>query len=76
MRIESMKIGVNQVFKMQIFIIGAALYDPQKNFSCLDGSKMIPFSFVNDDYCDCSDGSDEPGKTIFLLVRKHYFSFL
>ncbi|CAL8143040.1 unnamed protein product [Orchesella dallaii] len=39
----------------------AALYDPQKNFSCLDGSKLIPFSFVNDDYCDCKDGSDEPG---------------
>jgi len=39
----------------------AALYDPQKGFSCLDGSKLIPFSFVNDDYCDCADGSDEPG---------------
>ncbi|CAG7818739.1 unnamed protein product [Allacma fusca] len=38
-----------------------ALYDPQKDFSCLDGSKLIPFSFVNDDYCDCEDGSDEPG---------------
>ncbi|CAK8676005.1 unnamed protein product [Clavelina lepadiformis] len=36
-------------------------YDPLKDFTCLDGSRTISFQFVNDDYCDCSDGSDEPG---------------
>ncbi|RWS23055.1 glucosidase 2 subunit beta-like protein 1 [Leptotrombidium deliense] len=36
-------------------------YDPSKDFSCLDGSGTIPFRLVNDDYCDCKDGSDEPG---------------
>lgn len=38
-----------------------ALYDPLKDFQCLDGSMKLPFSYVNDDYCDCPDGSDEPG---------------
>ncbi|KAM5238322.1 glucosidase 2 subunit beta isoform 2-T2 [Ctenodactylus gundi] len=36
-------------------------YDETKPFTCLDGSATIPFDQVNDDYCDCKDGSDEPG---------------
>lgn len=28
-------------------------YKTQKDFTCLDGSMTIPFSLVNDDYCDC-----------------------
>lgn len=39
----------------------APLYDPSKDFTCFDGSLKIPFTQVNDDYCDCTDGSDEPG---------------
>lgn len=39
----------------------ASLYDPQKDFTCFDGSLTIPFTQVNDDYCDCPDASDEPG---------------
>ncbi|KAL7830732.1 hypothetical protein SRHO_G00318590 [Serrasalmus rhombeus] len=36
-------------------------YEENKPFTCLDGSRTIPFDRVNDDYCDCRDGSDEPG---------------
>jgi len=37
-------------------------YEADKNgfWACLDNSDMIPFDRVNDDYCDCQDGSDEP----------------
>ncbi|KAJ7367858.1 glucosidase II beta subunit-like-domain-containing protein [Mycena albidolilacea] len=40
-----------------------AKYSPPKSgaWKCLDGSKEIPWDFVNDDACDCPDGSDEPG---------------
>ncbi|KAI0773737.1 endoplasmic reticulum protein [Fomes fomentarius] len=43
-----------------------ARYAPTKQGSaetwqCLDGSKSIDWSAVNDDFCDCPDGSDEPG---------------
>lgn len=31
-------------------------------FSCLNGiGPTLPISAVNDEYCDCDDGSDEPG---------------
>lgn len=44
----------------------ASLYNPEKDFTCFDGSSTIPFSYVNDDYCDCFDGSDEPGTSACL----------
>ncbi|KAG8336269.1 hypothetical protein J6590_048497 [Homalodisca vitripennis] len=38
-----------------------SLYDPSIDFTCFDGLRTIPFKYVNDDYCDCNDGTDEPG---------------
>ena len=41
----------------------ASKYEPSGDgkWTCLDGSKIIDFDRVNDLYCDCPDGSDEPG---------------
>ncbi|KAJ3889220.1 glucosidase II beta subunit-like-domain-containing protein [Lentinula edodes] len=38
-------------------------YVPSRSntWTCLDGLKEIPWDYVNDDSCDCADGSDEPG---------------
>jgi protein kinase C substrate 80K-H len=30
-------------------------------WACLSGGKTVAWKAVNDDYCDCPDGSDEPG---------------
>ena len=45
-------------------------------FTCLDSSHSIPWPNVNDDYCDCDDGSDEPGTSacasgIFFCTNKN-----
>lgn len=40
-----------------------SLYTPSDGtFKCLDGTKIMPLSQVNDGYCDCTDGTDEPGE--------------
>ncbi|KAM4747267.1 glucosidase 2 subunit beta [Rhinophrynus dorsalis] len=46
-------------------------YDDTKPFTCLDGSRTIPFDRVNDDYCDCADGTDEPGTAACSNGRFH-----
>lgn len=30
-------------------------------FTCLDGNEKFTYDFLNDDFCDCKDKSDEPG---------------
>ncbi|KAJ1975982.1 hypothetical protein H4R35_002898 [Dimargaris xerosporica] len=48
----------------------ASLYLPdaqRAHFACFDGSKVLDFAQVNDNYCDCPDGSDEPGSSACRL---------
>lgn len=47
-----------------LYIKGAS----QGQFTCKDGSITIPFRRVNDDYCDCADGSDEPGVLVVTCI--------
>lgn len=38
-------------------------YKPNNGkFTCFDGAKTIDFNQVNDNFCDCADGTDEPGE--------------
>ena len=41
----------------------SSLYTPDTDFDfeCFIDIHLITFSKVNDDYCDCADGSVEPG---------------
>jgi len=46
-------------------------------FTCDNGSKKISSSLVNDAFCDCADGSDEPGTSacsngVFYCINSGY----
>lgn len=51
----------------------ASLYrpSPSNTFRCLDSSREVPWNHVNDDYCDCQDGSDEPGTSACTNGKFH-----
>ncbi|XP_036347571.1 glucosidase 2 subunit beta-like, partial [Rhagoletis pomonella] len=46
-----------------VALFKASLYapGPGQSWVCLDGQITILHTQVNDDFCDCADGSDEPG---------------
>lgn len=48
-------------------------YYSSGTIKCKDGSKSFTKSQLNDDFCDCSDGTDEPGFTSFFSVNYHIF---
>ena len=63
----------SRILKRKIFSVVAKMFgveqsqlghyspDGQNRFRCLKSGSLIPFDWVNDDFCDCpEDGSDEP----------------
>lgn len=59
------------------FESGVSRTDAQKysgsEFVC-DGGSRHAISIVNDDYCDCTDGTDEPGMgcdICLVILRPH-----
>jgi protein kinase C substrate 80K-H len=53
--------GIDPIYKSK--------YDASdEKFSCFDGSKTIPASHINDAFCDCLDGSDEPGMVLIICA--------
>lgn len=54
--------------------LGLAVILPlSQAFRCdggLFGGRNLPDSFVNDDYCDCADLSDEPATNACALLTK------
>lgn len=67
--------GEAEVLGAQAYPRGVAPEDRQyfggKTVRCRDGSKTIPAERVNDDFCDCTDGTDEPGTSACANGRFH-----
>ena len=65
--LEALRLQVLQQSRSDAYVkADKALYSGQK-FKCKDGLLTLAISQVNDDYCDCTDGSDEPGTSAIAL---------
>lgn len=58
--VQHAKRGVGRMLGVQPSHQSKYVADSQGQFWCLDSKHALPFSRVNDNYCDCEDGSDEP----------------
>merc|ERR1712048_768977 len=54
------------------------LYNPVsgQNFKCIKSGELVPITSLNDDYCDCVDGSDEPGTSACAHLSKKPNTFV
>ena len=50
----------------------AKFYKDATTFTCISNPSIkVPFARVNDDFCDCPDGSDEPGTSACAHVSPY-----
>lgn len=53
-------------------MIVSKFYKDATTFTCISHPAIkLPFSVVNDDFCDCPDGSDEPGTSACSHLSRH-----
>jgi protein kinase C substrate 80K-H len=60
---------VDQTYGVHPDLLNKYEPDYQGKWRCLTTAKVLPWSAVNDDYCDCEDGSDEPGMFSILQPK-------
>lgn len=53
-----------------------AVPEGKTTWKCLKSGQEINASAINDDYCDCDDGTDEPGEVFAQKNSKEEFSLI
>ena len=54
----------------------SAAYSTAGDFKCLDGALVITSDRLNDNYCDCLDGSDESGPRVEDCLNRSGIAFV
>ena len=68
LRCNSWPVGANP----HALSLYAAALQEDSSFQCFDGSFKLQSSDVNDNFCDCLDGSDEPGTAACAGLSNHW----
>ena len=55
-------------FEVAPFCLADEKYFDSEVIKCKDGSKSFTRDRVNDNFCDCVDGTDEPGRFSFHFL--------